>query len=101
MTLALWAVNLALTVSAWVKLILHGPVPMHGPLQPMNVDPLAAVAVNVTLVPLAKAASQVLPQSIWGDADVVLPTPLTSAAIVLAVLVITPFPLPDLYTMTL
>ena len=29
------------------------PVPVHAPLQPANVEPLAAVAVNVTEVPLA------------------------------------------------
>ena len=29
------------------------PVPVHEPLQPANVEPLAAAAVNVTDVPLA------------------------------------------------
>ena len=28
------------------------PVPVHAPLQPVKVEPVAAVAVSVTLVPL-------------------------------------------------
>ena len=35
------------------------PVPVHAPLQPANVEPLAAAAVSVTDVPLAKFAVQV------------------------------------------
>jgi hypothetical protein len=31
----------------------HVPVPVHAPLHPANAEPLAAVAVNVTDVPLA------------------------------------------------
>jgi hypothetical protein len=31
----------------------HVPVPLHEPLHPAKVEPLAGVAVRVTLVPLA------------------------------------------------
>jgi hypothetical protein len=37
--------------------------PLQAPLQPAKVEPLAAVAVSVTLVPVATDAVQVLPQS--------------------------------------
>jgi hypothetical protein len=29
----------------------HAPVPVHGPLQPENIDPLAGTAVKLTTVP--------------------------------------------------
>ena len=40
------------------------PVEQPAPLQPTNVEPVAAVAVRVTIVPLLKLAEQVLPQLI-------------------------------------
>ena len=47
-------VNVAVTVVAAVSVTGHVPVPLHPPpLQPVNVDPAAAVAVSVTAVPLA------------------------------------------------
>jgi hypothetical protein len=39
-------------------------VPEQAPLQPLNVEPLAGVALRVTAVPLAKLAEQVVPQLI-------------------------------------
>ena len=47
------AVNVAVTLSAALIVTEHDPVPVHAPLQPPNVEPLAGVAVNVTCVPLA------------------------------------------------
>jgi hypothetical protein len=49
------AVNVAVTLSAAVMSIVHVPVPLQAalPLQPVNVEPLAGVAVRVTVVPLA------------------------------------------------
>jgi hypothetical protein len=44
-------VNEAVTDSAEVIVTVHAPVPVHAPLQPPNVEPLAAVAVSVRLVP--------------------------------------------------
>ncbi len=38
------------------------PVPLHAPLQPEKVEPVAGVGVNVTTVPWAKFALQVIPQ---------------------------------------
>ena len=45
--------NVAVTVRAAVIDTVHDvAVPLHAPLQPPNVDPLAAAAVSVTEVPL-------------------------------------------------
>jgi len=52
------------------------PVPVHPPpLQPVNVDPAAGVAVKVTAVPLAKAAEQVAPQEMPAGALATVPVP--------------------------
>lgn len=40
------------TVLASLILIVQVPVPLHAPDQPVKVDPLLGVAINVTLVPL-------------------------------------------------
>ena len=45
--------NVAVTLRAAVIASTQVPVPVHAPLQPANVEPLAAAAVNVTEVPLA------------------------------------------------
>src|SRR5207302_1723940 len=45
------------------------------PLQPVNVDPVAGVAVRVTTVPLSKAAEQVAPQLIPAGSEVTVPLP--------------------------
>ena len=45
----LCGVNVAVTVVAAVTVTVHGPVPEHPPpLQPVNVEPVAGVAVSVT-----------------------------------------------------
>src|SRR2546425_700751 len=53
------------------------PVPLHpAPLQPVNTDPLAGAAVNVTDVPLANDALHVAPQSMPAGLLVSVPLPL-------------------------
>jgi len=44
-------VNVAVTVAADVSATLHEPVPVHAPLQPVNVELVAVTAVSVTVVP--------------------------------------------------
>ena len=51
------------------------PVPTQAPLQPANVEPEAAVAVRVTVVPLAIVAEQAVPQWIPPVEDVTVPAP--------------------------
>src|SRR5207253_2969690 len=54
----------------------HDPVPEQPPpAQPVKVEPAAGVAVNVTVVPLAKLAEQVAPQLIPAGALVTVPLP--------------------------
>ena len=50
-------------------------VPVQLPDQPVNVEPAAAAAVNVTLVLCAKLEVQVLPQEIPAGAEVTVPDP--------------------------
>src|SRR5438046_10068173 len=50
-------------------------VPAHAPLQPENVAPAAAVAVSVTAVPGANAATHVAPQLIPAGLLLTLPGP--------------------------
>src|SRR5262245_61282716 len=50
-------------------------VPEHAPLQPANVEPLAAAAVRVTDAPLAKLALQVAPQLMAAGDEVTVPDP--------------------------
>ena len=58
------ALNVAVTDSAAFKTTVQIAVPEHGPLQPMKLDPEAALAVRVITVPLEKLAEQVAPQFI-------------------------------------
>ena len=44
-------VNVAVTVAADVNVTLQEPVPVHAPLQPVNVEPVGATADRVTAVP--------------------------------------------------
>src|SRR2546422_897320 len=69
-------VKVAVTVVAAESVIVHAPVPLQPPpVQPVKVEPAAAVAVNVTAVPLAKLAEQVAPQLIPAGALVTVPLP--------------------------
>src|ERR1051325_7117846 len=69
------AVNVAVTDWAAVSETVQVPVPVQAPLQPANVEPLAAAAVRVTEVPLAKLALHVLPQLIPAGDEVTVPVP--------------------------
>src|SRR5262252_3311058 len=51
------------------------PVPVQAPLQPPKVEPLAAAAVRVTEVPLAKLALHVVPQLMPAGEEVTVPVP--------------------------
>ena len=64
-----------MTVVLEDSVILQSAVPVQPPLQPANVDPEAAVAVNVTAVPLLILAVQVLPQLIPAGLLVTVPVP--------------------------
>ena len=47
--------RLKVAVTDWFEFIVtvHAPVPEHAPPQPVNVEPVAGVAVSVTCVPAA------------------------------------------------
>ena len=65
-------------VTAWAALMVTAQVPVPvqpPPLQPVNVEPAAGVAVKVTAVPLAKAAEQVAPQEMPAGALETVPVP--------------------------
>ena len=69
-------VNVAVTDVAALIVTVQVPVPVQPPpLQPVNVEPAAGVAVRVTAVPLAKAAEQVAPQEMPAGALVTVPLP--------------------------
>ncbi len=50
--------NVAVTERAAVIDTVQAPVPEHAPLQPANVEPLAAAAVSVTDVPLRSSPNR-------------------------------------------
>lgn len=77
----LWA-NVAVTLCADVMLTVQLPVPLHAPLQPVKVLPVAGVAVRVTLAPLVKNALHVLPQSMPAGLLVTMPIPVPLLLIV-------------------
>jgi hypothetical protein len=78
-TVRVWVVALVLKVAvtdrAAVIETVQVPVPVQAPLQPANVEPLAAEAVSVTEVPLAKLALHVLPQLIPVGDELTVPVP--------------------------
>src|SRR5215204_3437997 len=79
------AVNVAVTTWLPFMATTHDPVPLQPPsLQPENVEPLAAVAVSVTSLPVVKAP-EALPQP-------------SSQLIPAGELVTVPIPLPALFT---
>jgi hypothetical protein len=71
-------VKFAVTLRAAVMVTLQLPVPVHAPLQPVKVDPTAAVGVRTTFVPLLKVALHVDPQLIPLGVDVTEPLPLAA-----------------------
>jgi len=65
------SLNVAVTIVVEVRVSVQAPVPVQPPpLQPANMEPVAGLAVRVTVVPLAKDPEQVMPQLISGGAPV-------------------------------
>src|SRR5262245_65687593 len=65
--------KVAVTVVAADSITLQVPVPVQPPpLHPVKVEPVASEAVNVTTVPLAKLAVQLVPQVIPAGALVTI-----------------------------
>ena len=51
--MALWRSKVAVTVVAAVRVTVHEPVPVQPPpLQPVKPEPVAGLAVRITVVPL-------------------------------------------------
>jgi hypothetical protein len=82
--------NVAVTVVAAVIVTVQVPVPSHGALHPVNVEPSAGVAVNVTCVPLTKFAEHVGLQLIPAGALVTVPVPVPASLTVNAKFVVPP-----------
>ena len=61
------------------------PEAVSQPLQPLNMEPKAGVAVRVTTVPLSYVAEQVGPQFIPGGLDVTVPLPMPKGLALLTV----------------
>ena len=67
---------MAVTEVAPLIVTVHGPVPEHPPPdQPVNTEPVSAVAVRVTDVPSLYKAEQVEPQLMPDGEDVTVPEP--------------------------
>ena len=69
------ALNVAVTERAALKVVTQLPVPEQAPDQPVKVEPPAATAVSVTLVPELKLALQMLPQLMPAGLLVTVPAP--------------------------
>jgi hypothetical protein len=68
--------NVAVTVLAALIVTVHVvPETVLHPLQAANVDPPAALAVSVTVVPLLYGSEQSLPQLMPGGFELTLPVP--------------------------
>ncbi len=67
------APNVAVTLWFEPTVILHAPVPVQAPLQPVNADPVAGVAARLTVLPEAYVAEQVAPQLILASELVTVP----------------------------
>ena len=68
--------NVAVTARAWSTVTVQvGDALVQAPLQPMKLEPAAAIAVSVTVAPFVKSASQVAPQAIPAGLLVTVPLP--------------------------
>lgn len=67
--------NPAVTDLAWSIVTVHGPVPLHAPLQPVNREPSAGVGVSVTAVPAVNPWTQSDGQLIPAGSEVTVPVP--------------------------
>ena len=82
-SLTLKGLNVAVTDFAAFMVTEHVfAFPEHAPLQPANLSPVPAVAVNFTTVPLAKLAEHVVPQLIPDGRLVIVPVPVPASAAV-------------------
>jgi len=72
--------KVAVTARAAVIDTVQAPVPVQAPLQPANVEPLAAAGVSVTDAPLEKLAVQVDPQLMPAGDEVTVPVPVPAFA---------------------
>src|SRR5712691_760568 len=76
MALVVSATKVAVTVVAAATVTVHGRMPMQPPpLQPANTEPVAGVAVRITLVLALKAPPHVAPQSMPAGLEVAVPLP--------------------------
>ena len=72
--------KVAVTDCALVIRTLHVAVPLHAPLQPLNVQPLAGVGLSCTVVPDPKFAEQMPPVHVRPTGVLVtVPRPVTVA----------------------
>lgn len=78
------SVKFAFTAFIAVIETLHVPVPVHAPPQPVNVEPVVAAGVNVTIAPESKLNVHVAPHEIPVGDDVTVPAPLDPFVIVSA-----------------
>jgi hypothetical protein len=67
--------NVAVAELFAVNVRLQVPVPLQAPDHPLNVEPVAGVAVRVTAVPLLNPALQVVPQLMPVGLLVIVPAP--------------------------
>ena len=86
-------VKVAVTEVAALTVTVQAPVPAHPPpLQPANVEPVAAAAVKVTAVPLVYEAEHVAPQLMPAGLLVTVPLPVPALVTVKEEPVDTPVP---------
>ena len=77
------ALNVAVTFWAWVMVTVHVPAAfVQAPLQPANVEPVFAAAVNMTIVPLGKFAEQVVGHLMPDGLLVTVPLPVPASVTV-------------------
>ena len=67
--------KVALTACTALIVTVQAPVPVQAPLHPVNVEPVAGVAVKVRVLPLENDATHVVPQEIPVGALVTVPLP--------------------------
>src|SRR3954466_16272780 len=69
------ATNCAITLCMLLAVMMHAPMPEHGPNQPANVLPAPGVAVSITVAPAGYAAWQVAPHAMRPSPESTEPVP--------------------------